>query len=101
VVVLAFTRLMTHPTMAEDPMTVDLAHRAVRAWLLQDHVRLLSPTVETFELFFSLLEHAGTGGNLSTDAMIAALAMEAGGRVYSNDRDFGRFPDLAWTNPLP
>ena len=32
--------------------------------------------------------------------MIAALASEHGGVVYSNDRDFERFPDLVWRNPL-
>lgn len=100
VVVLAFTRLMTHPTLSENPMTVAQAHQAASAWLERDHVRLLSPTPETFELFFALLAQTGTGGNLSTDAMIASLAAEYGGRVYSTDLDFNRFPAVAWTNPL-
>jgi len=63
-------------------------------------VALLSPTLRTFSLMIELLEHAGTGGNLTTDAMIAALALEHGGIVYSNDRDFDRFPDTVWRNPL-
>jgi len=32
--------------------------------------------------------------------MIAALAGEHGGRIYSNDSDFGRFADTVWQNPL-
>lgn len=100
IVVLAFTRLMTHPSLSNNPMTVGQAHRAVAAWLGRDHVRLLSPTSDTFDLFFAFLERAGTGGNLSTDAMIAALAAEHGGRVYTNDVDFSRFPEVSWTNPL-
>ncbi len=38
--------------------------------------------------------------NLSTDALIAAHALEHGGVVCSNDRDFGRFKGLRWINPL-
>ena len=100
VVVLAFVRLMTHPSLAENPMTVEQTRSVVTEWLALGHVRLLSPSSATIDLFFRLLVGAGTGGNLCTDAMIAATAMEYGGRVYSNDRDFGRFADLEWRNPL-
>lgn len=100
VVVLAFIRLMTHPTLSENPMTVSRARTAVNAWLQLDTVQLLSPTPRTFSLLLELLEQAGTGGNLTTDAMIAALASEHGGVVYSNDRDFDRFPNTVWRNPL-
>jgi toxin-antitoxin system PIN domain toxin len=100
VVILAFTRLMTHPALSENPMTVQKAHQAVEAWMARDHVRLLSPTPDTFELLFTFLERAGTGGNLTTDAMIASMAVEFGGRVYTNDLDFNRFPEVVWVNPL-
>jgi len=100
VVVLAFVRLMTHPTLSENPMSVSRAGSTVNAWLELDTVELLSPTSRTFSLMLGLLEHAGAGGNLTTDAMIAALAAEHGGVVYSNDRDFDRFPDTVWRNPL-
>jgi uncharacterized protein len=100
IVVLAFVRLMTHPTVNDNPMTVAAARKAVGTWFGQDHVRLLSPSEKTMHVFFDLLEGAGIGGNLSTDAMIAALAVEYGGCVYSNDLDFGRFRDLSWKNPL-
>ena len=72
----------------------------MNAWLALDHVRLLAPHVTTLDRFFSLLEQLGTGGNLATDALIAATAMEYGGTVYSTDADFGRFEGIAWRNPL-
>ena len=34
------------------------------------------------------------------DAHLAALAIEHGATLYSADRDFARFPDLNWKNPL-
>jgi predicted nucleic acid-binding protein len=42
----------------------------------------------------------GVAGNLTTDAHLAALAIEHGGEVRSADTDSGRFRGLRWTNPL-
>jgi predicted nucleic acid-binding protein len=81
-------------------MTVAHARRCVETWLEHDHVLLLSPKESTCSRFFDLLEEAGTGGNLSTDALIAAHALEFGGTVCSNDLDFRRFPGLQLQNPL-
>jgi toxin-antitoxin system PIN domain toxin len=100
IVVLAFMRLVTHPMLNDNPMPVAVARQAVESWLRLDHVDLLTPGTATFDYFFDFLEQAGTGGNLSTDAMIAALAMEHGGRIYSTDRDFSRFPKIVWHNPI-
>lgn len=100
VVVLAFTRLLTHPTICDRPVTAAEVRAIVETWLAESHVRLLSPTEETMRIFFSLLESAGTGGNLATDALIAAHAIETAATVHSDDRDFGRFPTLRWQNPL-
>jgi predicted nucleic acid-binding protein len=47
-----------------------------------------------------LLSIAGTGGNLTTDAHLAALAIEHQCELHSNDNDFARFPGLRWRNPL-
>jgi toxin-antitoxin system PIN domain toxin len=100
IVLLAFVRLMTHPTLCENPMTVAQVRVRVDAWLAADQVRLLSPSSTTINHMLRLLEHAGTGGNLTTDALIAAHALESGGRVLSNDADFARFSGVVWENPL-
>lgn len=100
IVILAFVRLMTHPTLSENPMTVEQARERVEEWLRCEHVRLLSPEAATFNRFFDLLAAAGIAGNLCTDALIAALAEEHGGRVCSNDRDFSRFPGIVWSDPI-
>jgi hypothetical protein len=42
----------------------------------------------------------GTGGNLTTDAHLAALALEHGAELCSCDGDCARFPGLRWINPL-
>ncbi len=100
IVVLAFTRLMTHPTLSENPMTIAQVRRRVDEWLAVPQTLLLVPRQTTLGHVFDLLESVGTGGNLSTDALIAAHALESGGVVCSNDTDFSRFKGLRWMNPL-
>ena len=100
IVVLAFTRLLTHPTIFARPMTTVEVRERVDMWLGQPHVRVLYPSPSTMEIFFRLLESAGVGGNLSTDAMIAAHAIEHVGVVHTDDHDFGRFAEVRVHNPL-
>lgn len=100
VVVLAFVRLITHPTLSEHPFTVREAEGSVAQWLACEHVQMLVPRQTTLARFFSLLEEAGLGGNLATDALIAAHAEDYGAVVHSSDRDFGRFAGVRWLNPL-
>ncbi len=52
------------------------------------------------EILFRLLEQLGTAGNLTTDAHLAALAIEYQAELASTDTDFARFPGLRWFNPL-
>ena len=90
----------------EQSLEIGLAHlskpRNRTRFRVHAHKLGLKPGLHGTSLnqFYDQLTAAGTGGNLSTDALIAALAIEHGGCVYSNDRDFARFPDITWRNPL-
>jgi predicted nucleic acid-binding protein len=46
------------------------------------------------------MDAAGASGGLTTDAHLAALAIEYQAELFSNDSDFSRFPGLRWTDPL-
>ena len=48
----------------------------------------------------SLVRQVGTAGSLTTDAHIAALALEHGCTICSADNDFKRFPGVTHVNPL-
>jgi predicted nucleic acid-binding protein len=39
-------------------------------------------------------------GNLTSDAHLAAQAIEHGAELCSGDTDFGRFKDLRWSDPI-
>lgn len=98
--VFGFTRLGTSSRLYTDPLTVTEAVDYVREWLKRSPVTLLHPGPRHLDHAFGLLEQVGTGGNLTTDAQLAALAIENQATVYSNDSDFGKFPGLRWVNPL-
>mgnify|MGYP002632495566 CR=1 FL=1 len=95
-----FIRLMTHPKVLTDPMPVKVAVGHVNVWMDQPPVRILNPGPRFSRLFFESLKHLGTGGNLTTDAQLAALAAENQAELHSADGDFSRFPGLRWKNPL-
>lgn len=100
VVVLAFTRLLTHPTLSENPLSIPEVLAMVGQWMSSPLVRLIGLSDQALSRFFDLLEAADGGGNLSTDAVIALHALEHSATVYTTDRDFDRFPGLKWNNPL-
>ena len=95
-----FIRLMTHPRVLENPMPIADATACVRSWLSQPCVIILEPGKNFPVIFFNLLEELGTAGNLTTDAHIAAMAVEKQAEVHSCDSDFSRFSGLSWKNPI-
>ncbi len=100
VTAVAFVRLMTHMSIRELPATPAQALDYVEEWFRFPQVVLVSPGREHLGLFRRNLDAAGVGGNLVTDAHLAALAMEHQAELHSNDADFSRFPGLRWRNPL-
>ena len=100
IVSVGFVRLITHPRMLESPRSYLTAVEYVRDWFLHSHIMPITPGPDHMIYFQQNLAAAGIGGNLVPDAHIAALAMERGAEVHSNNADFGRFSGLRWVNPL-
>ena len=72
----------------------------VESWLAQPQVMVLHPGERHAGLFFGFLRGLGSAGNLTTDAHLAALALEHQAVLQSTDADFARFSGLRWRNPL-
>ena len=100
VVLLAFIRLTTSSRVFRSPLTTSAALDLVDSWLAQPCVTVVHPTSRHAPVLRQLLEPLGTAGNLTTDAHLAALAIEHGAELCSTDLDFTRFAGLRWTNPL-
>ena len=99
-IVAGFVRLTTQPSVLTVPLTTTAAITVVNGWFANPNVLPLNPGSRHLLILEDLLEAAGVGGNLVTDAHIAALAIEYQAEVHSNDSDFARFPGLRWRNPL-
>ncbi|HAV64997.1 MAG TPA: VapC toxin family PIN domain ribonuclease, partial [Verrucomicrobiales bacterium] len=63
VVLLAFVRLMTHPTLSANPMSVAQAKKCVEGWLEQPNCRVRPVGDRTVALFLQLISESGHGGN--------------------------------------
>ena len=100
IVILAFTRLMTHPQITQHPLSTEQVRGIIEDWLRAPAVHIIQVSNRALPVFFDLLIDARMGGNLSTDALIAAHAREHSATIYSNDRDFDRFSGIKWINPL-
>jgi toxin-antitoxin system PIN domain toxin len=99
-VLVAFLRLGTNPRVFENPLSGEEAFDLVDSWLEQPNTTVLQPTDRHSQLLRELLAPLGTAGNLTSDAHLAALAVEHGAELCSADADFGRFAGVQWTNPL-
>ena len=97
---LGFIRIMTNRGILENPMRVHDSLGRARKWLEHPRVQILTPGERHSEILFDLLARLGTAGNLTTDAHLAALAIEYQAELVSTDADFARFPGLRWFNPL-
>ena len=97
---LAFLRLSTRRGIFPKPLSVEEALRVIEHWLGHPQGQVVHPGERHAEILGGLLTSAGTAGNLTTDAHLAALAIENGATVLSFDRDFARFGDVRWTLPM-
>ena len=60
---------------------------------------VVEPTARHLHLLSGLLAGVGSGGNLVSDAHLAALALEHDAVVVTYDNDFDRFSGVRWRRP--
>lgn len=96
---LAYLRIVTNPRAVPHPLTLSEAFDFLRQLLTQDAVLVAEPDARHLERVETMLRATGVGGNLVSDAHLAALALQHDATVVSFDRDFGRFPGVRWERP--
>jgi uncharacterized protein len=99
-VILGFIRLTTNPRVMPRPLASEQALAVIDDWLAHPSVAAVEATTRHWAIVKELLLPLGSAGNLTTDAHLAALAIEHGARLCSTDNDFSRFAGLRWLNPL-
>jgi toxin-antitoxin system PIN domain toxin len=100
VVILGFIRIMTNPRVQRNPLAIRRAVHHVRQWLAQPNVCIITPGERHADILFDFLDQIGTGGNLTTDAHLAALAVEYKAVLATTDVDLTRFAGVRLINPL-
>lgn len=96
-----FLAVVTHPRIYKTPTPVAVALRAVDALLAAPRLAVLAEAEGHWTALRRLLDAGRVAGPIVPDARIAALCLSHGVSVlWSADRDFSRFPDLAVRNPL-
>ena len=75
-------------------------NRRAKPWPERTSATIVHPGPRHLPVLRELLRPLGTAGNLTSDAHLAALAIEHGAELCSSDTDFARFHGLKWRNPL-
>ena len=100
VVSLGFVRIMTSRAVLTDPLMPEVAIKHVISWLRRPQTNVLHPGPRHLEILSGIMSDSRVTGRMTTDAHLAALAIETQSVLHSNDNDFSRFPGLRWRNPL-
>jgi hypothetical protein len=100
VTLLGFIRISTSAHAHGLRWRAEQALDTVDEWLAQPYATVVHPTHRHASVLRDLLTPLGAGGNLTTDAHLAALAIEHGATLCSSDNDFSRFKGLDWVDPL-
>jgi uncharacterized protein len=96
----AFLRVSTHQRASTRPLSGREAWAHVEEWLAAGPAWIPVPGPRHAEIVRDLIARHDVRGNLITDTMLAALAIEHGLTLHSTDGDFARFDELRWVNPL-
>jgi len=90
----------TRPGILRKPLPLERSMAFVDEWLAQPYVRAVGPGEGHWAILRKLLRDTGTAGNLTSDAHLAAIAVELGASICSTDGDFARFPGVERISPL-
>ena len=99
-VTLGFVRIMSSNAVFSNPMEPLDAISHVQSWLDCSQTQIVTPGPRHLEILADIMGSARASGRLTTDAHLAALAIETQSELHSNDADFARFPGLRWRNPI-
>lgn len=96
----AFIRISTNPRLTEQPLRAEEAIEIIGELRAHPLVLMVDPGIRHHETLLKQMLCAQVRGRETTDAVLAALAIENGATLASTDVGFRRFPDLRWVNPF-
>jgi uncharacterized protein len=98
---MAYLRIATHPRIFSEPLAPDEAIGNITALLALPQVRAVGELDGFMDAYHYVAGEMTVRGNLVPDAHVAAILFQHGVRtIYSNDRDFRKFPSLDLRDPF-
>ena len=100
--VMSYLRITTHPAVFHYPLTPKEAMTNIESLIDLPHTRFLAEEEGFWKIYNNLTAQTPVRGNLVPDAHLAAILRLHGVKtLYTNDRDFLKFPFLDVRDPLP
>jgi hypothetical protein len=100
IVLSGFVRIVTGGKLVILAEPLDNALLFCERLLAAPACELVRPREGHWPRFTDLCRRVNAVGNIVPDAYLAALALEDGAEFITCNRDFARFPGLAWRHPL-
>ncbi|MDX2267671.1 MAG: TA system VapC family ribonuclease toxin [Bryobacter sp.] len=95
----AFIRITTNQRTYPKPLTAQEAIQAIQVLLKNQNVTLVDPGPRHLEYLQGAMVLGQVRGTSTTDAALAALALELNATMVTADRGFRRFPKLKLLDP--
>lgn len=97
----SYLRLATHPAIFASPLSPADAEANVESLLALPHARVLSDREGFWDVYRDVTRDLSVRGNDVPDAHLAALLRQHDvPTLYTNDRDFLKYPFLKVVNPF-
>ncbi len=98
---MSYLRIATHPRIFSSPLPPDEALGNVSTFIGLPHARAVSELEGFVDAYKHVTGDMPVRGNLVPDAHVATILFQHGVRtLYSNDRDFRKFPSLELRDPF-
>lgn len=94
-------QVVTRPRVFKRPSPIEDAMESASQLKDLKHCVHLSPGPRHWTILDRLRRDSEAKGDLIPDALLAALAIEAGSEWITLDGDFARFRGLRWRRPRP
>lgn len=96
----AVARITTNPRIFKHPSATEEALAFCDNLLSQPHCEIVRPGERHWTIFTRLCSETGIRGPRIADAWFAALAIERACTWITYDRDYARFAQLDWQEPV-
>ncbi|MDD5673372.1 MAG: PIN domain-containing protein [Chitinivibrionales bacterium] len=96
-----YIRIATHHSVFASPLSPAEASSNIHNLIVHPLVEMIGANTQSWEIYQRLSRELNVCGNLVPDAVLASV-LEANGIkiLYTNDRDFWKFPFLQPNNPF-